>query len=79
MKTYEHEITTEMANRLDSVFAYHPPKSDQVDKYELIRSNFLEFARGLVALTPSSREQSLMLTKLEEASMFANAAIARNE
>jgi hypothetical protein len=38
----------------------------------------LEAATELCALTPSSREQSLMLTALEEAMMWGNAAISRN-
>ena len=36
-------------------------------------------AHLIVTLTPKSREQSLALTKLEEAIMHANSAIARNE
>ena len=39
----------------------------------------LTFATMIVELTPPSREQSLALTKLSEASMHANAAIARDE
>lgn len=60
-------------------FTYHPPKGDQVERYEVIRNAALEFARVIVANTPYSREQSLSLTHIEEASMMANAAIARNE
>ena len=36
-------------------------------------------ARCILDRTPKSREQSLALTKLEEAIMWANASIARNE
>ena len=60
-------------------FTYHPPKDGQFEKYEGIRAT----ARGLAELIntycPDSREKSLAITKLEEAVMWANASIARNE
>ena len=46
---------------------------------QLIRSSGKAMARTILKLTPQSRERSLALTKLEEAVMWANAAIARNE
>jgi hypothetical protein len=44
-----------------------------------LRDATKNLAHLIINLTPSSREQSLALTHLEEAVMFANAAIARNE
>lgn len=38
-----------------------------------------ELAKLINDKTPASREQSLALTHLEDAVMWANAAIARNE
>ncbi len=58
-------------------FTYHPPKDGQPAKYGKIRDAALELAVLIRDLTPASREQSLAITKLEEAVMFANAAIAR--
>ncbi len=60
-------------------FTYHPPFGDQVDRYQEIRDMGHALAMLLTDATPVSREQSLALTKLEEAVMWANAAIARNE
>lgn len=60
-------------------FTYHPPKGDQIERYQVIRSQGLSFAQDIVRLTPDSRERSLALTSLEQAIMWANAAIARNE
>lgn len=60
-------------------FTHHPPKGDQVERYGVLRAEAHDFATRIVELTPESREQSLALTKLEEAVMFANAAIARRE
>lgn len=65
----------DLANR----FTYHEPQPGQPARYQEIR----DYAHGLAALVmnqcPASRERSLALTKIEEAVMWANAAIARNE
>ena len=62
-------------------FSYHPPKSSQghQERYASIRSRALGLAVFIRVVTPPTREQSLALTKLEEAVMWANAAIARGE
>jgi hypothetical protein len=60
-------------------FTYHPPLAGQKERYAYIRARALEFAAAVVANTPASREQSLAITHLEDAVMWANAAIARNE
>lgn len=64
---------------LDNRFTYHAPHGTQADRYTQMRAAGLEFARLIDQLTPASREQSLALTKVDEAVMWANAAIARNE
>lgn len=60
-------------------FTYHPPHGDQAARYANLRSRAMELAQLIVETTPESREQSLALTALEEAVMWANAAIARRE
>jgi hypothetical protein len=60
-------------------FTYHKPQEGQPQKYEKLRDKGLELAELVVELTPESREQSLAVTKIEEAIMHANAAIARRE
>jgi hypothetical protein len=65
--------------QIEKAFTYHPPKSDQPARYELIRGNAKLFAETIDRLCPNSREKSLALTKLEEAVFWANASIARNE
>lgn len=61
-------------------FTYHPPKDDiQKKKYEDLRRAYRDLAIMMWELTPTSREQSLAMTTLEESVMWANAAIARNE
>lgn len=62
-------------------FKYHPPKPElnQPERYERIRAKAGELAHMLITNCPPSRELSLALTSLEQASMWANASIARNE
>jgi hypothetical protein len=66
---------TELANR----FIYHPPKDGQADRYIAIREEAHRLAAKLNKWVPDSREKSLAMTHLEDAVMWANAAIARNE
>jgi hypothetical protein len=65
----------ELANR----FTYHAPKGDQQIRYEMIRDRAHGLAAFLDEKCPDSREKSLALTHLEDAVMWANASIARNE
>ncbi len=74
-----YKITDEEEARLDKDFTYHPPKPDQVPRYNEIRDFARTFAATLLEKCPPSRERSLALTHLEEAVMWANASIARNE
>lgn len=60
-------------------FTYHPPKGDQAERYGLIRDHGRRLAELIDEECPESREKSLALTKVEEAVMWANAAIARRE
>lgn len=63
---------------IDHRFTYHAPVGDQPTTYSLIRSAGREFATSVNMLVGAeSRELSLAITKIEEAVMWANAAIAR--
>lgn len=75
----KYEVGDDMQKRLDNTFTYHSPKDDQADRYVDIRDEAKVLAMVIVGNTPPSREQSLAITKLEEAVMHANSAIARNE
>ncbi len=65
--------------QIENAFTYHAPKGDQPARYVAIRDKAKELALLIADLTPASREQSVALTELETAVMWANAAIARNE
>lgn len=64
---------------METRFTYHPPKNDQADRYVRLRERGRELAELLCFYCPESRELSLALTKVEEAVMWANSAIARRE
>ena len=64
---------------IDNRFTYHAPKGDQAARYEKLRDSAKVLAVFIFENCPDSRERSLALTKLEEAIMWANASIARNE
>jgi len=75
----EETIKQLLSDRIENDFSYHAPQGDQVTRYNKLRYKAKEFALLIAEITPYSREQSLALTHLEEAVMFANAAIARHE
>lgn len=63
---------------LEHRFSYHKPTDDKVIDHALVRERGLLFAKTVLESAPDCRERSLAITKIEEAVMWANAAIARN-
>lgn len=59
-------------------FTYHAPTPETIPLFEEIRASGLTMARAVLNRTKPGREQSLAITKIEEAVMHANAALARN-
>lgn len=59
-------------------FTYHAPQQGQPEIYGEIRNRAQGIALYLNDVCPESREKALAFTALEEAVMWANAAIARN-
>lgn len=64
---------------IENLFTYHPPKPDQIPRFEQIREAGKDFATLLNDCAPGSPERSTALAKIREAVMWANAAIACNE
>ena len=62
---------------MDRRFDFHRPTGDKVAQHEACRASFKKFAAELDEHLPPGREKSLVMTKLEEALMWSNAAIAR--
>lgn len=68
-----------MTYSIDRNFTHHAPFADQAERCQAIRACAKTLANLILFTTPQSREQSLALTNLEQAVMWANAGIARNE
>lgn len=67
------------AKDIEKNFTYHAPDESRQVRYLNIRNMARDFAYVIDHVCPDSREKSLAMTKLEEAVMWANAAVARNE
>jgi hypothetical protein len=61
------------------LFTHHPPLADQVDRYRNIRLYGQELALLIDKSCSDSREKSLAITSVQQAVMWANAAIAIHE
>lgn len=65
---------------IENNYTYHPPIGDQAERYTSIRAKAKELAQLIEDSCPSNnREKALAFTNLEQAVMWANASIARNE
>lgn len=73
------ESATPIDEEVERAFTYHPPKGNQVQRYERLRAVAKDFAYVIVQACPDSVERSIALQLLNLATMEANAAIARNE
>lgn len=73
------QIRIQQLKMLENRFTYHRPHGNQAQRYEEMRDAAHELGKLIVENTPSGREQSLALTKLDEVVFWANAAIARHE
>ena len=68
-----------MGSELNNVYTYHAPHGTQQDRYTDLRAKGKELAQLITDLTSQSREQSVALMNVQQAIMWANAAIAINE
>lgn len=66
---------------LERTFRYHRPSEglQQASRYEQLREYAKVFAGAIQREVPPSREREQALIHIEEAVMWANAGIARNE
>jgi hypothetical protein len=75
----KYQISEDVRNKIGGIFMHHSPKDTQTERYELIRAKCKELVFTVLENTPYSREQSLFITQMQIAMMFANASIAINE
>ncbi len=57
-------------------FGYHRATPQTGPQHQQIRRNFIEFANFLNVILPDGRAKATVFTRLEDASMWANKAIA---
>lgn len=70
----------DVASDLRGRFEHHPPSSDQIVRaHEAVRAACLAAAQVVSGNVPAGREKALAFTHLEDAMMWANAGIARNQ
>ncbi len=72
MTSSHSNLTDEESNR----FRFHPATAKTGPTHDAVRSEVLALACTLTTLVPAGRHRSLMLTSLQEAMMWANAAVA---
>jgi len=64
---------------IENRFTYHPPDDDRkAQLHQAVRSKARALAHDLNNMLPDGREKALAFTHLEEVTMWANAAIARD-
>lgn len=64
-------------SEVENRFGFHPANDVTKPLHQAVRENFIDFTLNMIDIVPDGREQALMITALEEASMWANAGIAR--
>jgi len=70
----------DLHERVEHDFTLHPPTTPAVaEQMDALRAETKKLAHLIVDKTPGCREQSLALTKLEEALFYAIAAVARGQ
>lgn len=70
----ERPMTTQ--EKVDNWFTYHPPISDQHERYAAIRAAGKEMAEKLVNLCPESADLTVAIRHIRDAVYSANASIA---
>jgi hypothetical protein len=71
--------TAEDLERLEVLFNYHAPKGDKPQRHEAVRNAMKDAAKTVLETAPPGPEQSTAIRKLQEAMMWANASIARED
>lgn len=71
------KITPGTQEDIDNRFAFHAADTVKREQHAAIRDACKGAAQEITKLCPASRETSLAITKLEEAMMWGNAALAR--
>ncbi len=63
---------------IDNIFTYHPPQPEEIVTYTTLREMGKTVATTINNICPDSIEKTKSIQKIEEAIMWANAAVARH-
>ena len=69
----------EITEWLATIFTYHKPFGNQPEMYADLRARAHSLAQVMYEYCGDTREFRIAIGKLEQAIMYANASIARNE
>ena len=62
---------------ISDLFTYHPPRDDaDVSLHEHVRETIGAATKAIAERLPQSRERALFITTMQQAAMWANAALA---
>lgn len=64
---------------LENMLGFHPATEVTGAQHDAVRKASLDYGEFVLAVIPFSRESAIFVTKLREAMMWANAAIACNQ
>lgn len=64
---------------IENNFKYHKPMEKNIEKFKEIRDEGRTFAKLMMDEVPECPERTLAFRKIEEAVMWANAGLARNQ
>ena len=65
--------------KIAEMFTHHPPEHQkQIDQHEGVRSTCLDAALRINGVVPDCAEKTFAIRALQQASMWANAALALN-
>lgn len=81
MSEGKRALTAAETSDIERRHAHHPPQAPVIaDKHQAARDIMIDATKRVMELLPERcREGSLFLTKMDEARMWANAAIALNQ
>lgn len=63
-------------DEIENIGRYHPPKPEQIDKYENVRSFLRVWLEAIDKYVPEGPEKQLAVERARESVMWANAGIA---
>jgi hypothetical protein len=70
---------SQLTERIEFDFDHHAPDEDRAKDHANVRALLKRTAQTLALNLPDGREKSLVITHLEEAMFWANAAVARQD